>query len=226
MKSKKLNTVVTCGLGCALALSLSPIAALAAPPAGTGVDTDTNAVTDISGEGNDATTDVKVFGTDSQISVTVPVGLTVAASGAPGAPLAGVPTNYTITNDSYFDVQVKKITATAQTGWEYADAKVTSSSTVTDGNVGIMHLDLYPTTADANGKTTGGVAITSAGVDTTLTANQSAKWKILAKKSENAPTKLAVGINGTTKLDQNLSEDSTSAASAVTLTYTIGRATA
>lgn len=225
MKSKRMNAIVTCGLGCALALSLSPAAAFAAPVAGAGVDEDKTTISDLTTDG-EAATDVKVFGTDSQISVTVPVGLTVAASGAPGAALAAVPTNYSIVNDSYFDVQVKSIKAEAQTGWDYADAKVTASSSVSNGNVGIMHLDLYPTIADANGKTTGGVAVTTAGIDTTTTANQSAKWKILAKKNETTPTTLAVGINGTTKLDQGLGEDSTSAASAVTLTYTIGRATA
>lgn len=225
MKSKKMNAIVTCGLGCALALSLSPAAAFAAPVTGTGVDEDKTTIEDLSSDG-EAATDVKVFGTDSQISVTVPVGLTVAASGAPGAALAGVPTNYSIVNDSYFDVQVKKITATPQAGWDYSDAKVATTANVTNGNVGIMHLDLYPTVADASTKNTGGVAITTAGVDTTATANQSAKWKILAKKNETTPTTLPVGINGTTKLDQGLSEDSTSAASAVTLTYTIGRATA
>lgn len=220
---KKLNSIAACGLGCALALSLSPAAAFAVD--GTGVDEGKYTISDLSQDDNGATTDVKVFGTDSQISVTVPVGLTVAVSGAPGAPFAGVPTNYSIVNDSYFDVQVKKIAATEVTGWDYEDAKVTDKTAVTKDNTGAIHIDLYPTVADASGKTTGGVAITSGGTDTTTTANQSAKWKIAAKKSGAAATELAVGINGTTKLDKGLDADAQAAATATTLVYTIGRAT-
>lgn len=224
MKSTKLRSIAACGLGCALAMSLSPAAAFAADVTGTGVDTDTTDITDLATDA-DASTDVKIFGTDSQISVTVPVGLTVAASGAPGAAFAAVPTNYSIVNDSYFDVQVKKVKATEQAGWDYADAKVTTTTAVTSGNTGAIHIDLFPGIADGNGKTTGGVAITSAGVDTS-TGSAATKWKIAAKKSADAPTSLAVGINGTTKLDTALDEDSSAAAAAATLVYTIGRATA
>ena len=222
---KKLNSIAACGLGCALALSLSPAAAFAAVD-GTGVDEGKTTISDLTQDNSDAQTEVKVFGTDSQISVTVPVGLTVAVSGAPGAPFAGVPTNYSIVNDSYFDVQVKKVAATQVDGWDYVDAKVTDKTAVSQNNTGAIHIDLYPTVADASGKTTGGVAITNTGTDTTTTANQSAKWKIAAKKSGGAATELAVGINGTTKLDKGLDADASAAATATTLVYTIGRATA
>lgn len=221
MKNKKLHSIAACGLGCALVLSLSPAAAFAADMDGTGVDTDKTTISDLSTD-SDATTDVKVFGTDSQISVTVPVGLTVAVSGAPGATFAGAPTNYAIENNSYFDVQVKKVAATDTDGWDYSDAKVTSSTSVTSGKTGAIHIDLFPTIASPNG-TSGAVAITKNGIDTS-TGSAAAKWKIAAKKSADTPSTLAIGINGTTKLDSGLADDSSAAATATTLTYTIGRA--
>ena len=210
--ASKLRSVAACGLGCALVMALSPAAAFAV--SGTTADDGTTSIETLEAD-SEAATEVRVFGTDSQISVTVPVGLTVAASGAPGAKFAGSPTNYKIVNDSYFDVQVKS--------WDYSDAAVTKTSTVTDGKVGAIHIDLFPGNAkDAPSLSTGGVPITTAGVDTS-TGSNAAKWKIAAKTTAT-PTELAIGINGTTKLDQNLSEDSTAAAAAATLTYTIGRA--
>lgn len=220
---KKLHSIAACGLGCALALSMSPAAAFAADVDGTGVDTDMTTIEDLSSD-SDASTDVKVFGTDSQISVTVPVGLTVAVSGAPGAAFAGAPTNYAISNNSYFDVQVKNVKATEQVGWDYSDAKVTDKTAVSSGNTGAIHIDLYPTIAKPT-STTGAVAITQAGVDTS-TGSTAAKWKVPAKKTADTPSTLAIGINGTTKLDTGLDSDASAAATATTLVYTIGRATA
>lgn len=222
MKSKKLRSIAACGLGCALAMSLSPAAAFAADMEGTETSTDVTTIEDLSSD-SDASTDVNVFGSDSQISVTVPVALTLAVNGAPAASFAGVPTNYSIQNDSYFDVQVKKIQATQAEGWDYSDAKVTTSTTVTSGNTGAIHVDLYPGVADGNGKTTGGVAITKAGVDTS-TGSAATKWKVLAKKAADTPSTLAIGINGNTKLDAGLASDSAGASTATTLVYTIGRA--
>lgn len=218
--ASKLRSVAACGLGCALVMALSPAAAFAV--SGTTADDGTTSIETLEAD-SEAATEVRVFGTDSQISVTVPVGLTVAASGAPGAKFAGSPTNYKIVNDSYFDVQVKSVKAEASESWDYSDAAVTKTSTVTDGKVGAIHIDLFPGNAkDAPSLSTGGVPITTAGVDTS-TGSNAAKWKIAAKTTAT-PTELAIGINGTTKLDQNLSEDSTAAAAAATLTYTIGRA--
>lgn len=220
---KKLHSIAAYGLGCALVLSMSPAAAFAADMDGTGVDADNTTISDLSSD-SDATTDVKVFGTDSQISVTVPVGLTVAVSGAPGAAFAGAPTNYAIENNSYFDVQVKKVAATDTDGWDYSDAKVDAKTAVTSGKTGAIHIDLYPKIASPTG-TTGAVAITKAGVEVgTGTAANVAKWKIDAKKSADTPSTLPIGINGTTKLDMGLDSDASAAATATTLTYTIGRA--
>lgn len=222
MKSKKLRSIAACGLGCALAMSMSPAAAFAADMDGTQTSTDVTTIEDLSTD-SDASTEVNVFGSDSQISVTVPVALTLAVNGAPAAAFAGVPTNYTIQNDSYFDVQVKKVKATETDAWDYSDAKITTSTSISTDKTGAIHVDLYPGVADGNGKTTGGVAITKAGVDTS-TGSAATKWKVPAKKSADTPSTLAIGINGNTKLDSALASDSTSASTATTLVYTIGRA--
>lgn len=224
MKSKKLRALATCGLGVALAASLSPAAAFAVEGTTASTEGQDALIDNTSGEGQ-GSSDVNIFGQDTQISVTVPISLTVAASGAPGAKLAGSPTNYTLTNNSYFDIQVKRIAATPESGWDYVDTAVTKNTNVTEGNTGAIHLDLYSYNAkDAPSLTGTGTAVTAAGTDTSsMTGTTTNKWTIKGKTGAQG-TPMPVGINGTTKLDKSIDTESTNAAKALTLTYTIARA--
>lgn len=201
MKATTKRATASVAVACALALACGSVA-FAAPVAGVG------------GAGafdkNEGHTTVNVATDAGQLAAEVPLTMTVVANAQGGSfATGGTPTNYKLTNKSYFAIQVASVKAEKQTGWDYSDTALTA------GSPSGMKINLGLKPGSATNPTT----VTSAEVDTSGDTN----WKVEAATDSAVATKTIAISGSTSPLSKSIGDTGEAAAK---LTYTIQAATA